>query len=672
MSRKVLPFIIVRVVRVVGVVGVVGMIAGCATAPKLPPAPKAKHNVIILVWDGLRPDVIRAEDTPNLARLRDAGTDFTDHHSIYPTFTMMNSAGLATGAFPDTTGYFGNTVWAPQASGNDSAGKPVDFRQPVFTEDYGILDAIAKQVGNLLTVDTLFSAAQRAGIVTAAVGKNGAAYLQDSQRGGIVVDEKTVIPLELARELVAAGLVLPATAPNAFPPSALTLSEKNGNPIDFKPPQRLADGVSTDPTDDSGSRYTAGTEVLVALYLGQVLPQKHPRLSVVWLRDPDSTQHQYGLNTTNVHAALRANDAILGRLLAKIEELGEKDVTDVIVVSDHGHSDVAGPEELFPLRAVRAGELGDVDPKNGVSTSGLVRLADLLRRGGFTAFDGLGCTYLPGSTGIRKDGSLVYPARVDADGKTCGKEGQKYQVAAMKVPAELPPHSLVLAVNGGSDYVYVPEHDAELVKKTVRFLQERSEIGAIFVDDRYGRIPGTMSLGTIHAENAAGRNPDIIVSYDYDENRVIGGIRGVEMAGTLGGATYRGMHGSFSPRDVHATLIGFGPDFRAGWKDTLPSSNVDVAPTVARILGIALPKAQGRALLEAVPDGPPVADYQVALDVLHPAAPATGLTVRLPTDPDGKDVAPGVTTYNFAIETHTVTFDGKTYRYFDRAKATRK
>ena len=59
---------------------------------------------------------------------------------------------------------------------------------------------------------------------------------------------------------------------------------------------------------------------------------------------------------------------------------------------------------------------------------------------------------------------------------------------------------------------------AALVKKTVRFLQERAEIGAIFVDDRYGEIPGTMPLSAIHAENAAGRNPDIILSYDYDEN----------------------------------------------------------------------------------------------------------------------------------------------------------
>ena len=43
------------------------------------------------------------------------------------------------------------------------------------------------------------------------------------------------------------------------------------------------------------------------------------------------------------------------------------------------------------------------------------------------------------------------------------------------------------------------------------------------------------------------------------------------------------MHGSFSPLDVHNTLIAFGPDFREGLKDPLPSGNVDVAPTIAGI-----------------------------------------------------------------------------------------
>jgi len=652
-------------------IAALGLLAACAPGAPVVPTPPADRSVIVVVWDGLRPDAVNPADTPNLARLRDTGVDFTDQHSTYPTFTMMNAASLATGAFPGATGFYGNVLWQPGAAGSDSAGKLVDFRQPAFTEDFAVLDHLKGQRSQLLLVDTLFEAAHAAGLPTAAVGKSGAAYLQDTGRGGIVLDEKTVIPLALAKELQAAGVALPTTAPAAYAAGELVLADGNGNPVEFTPVHKLADGVSSDPTDDSGSPYKVALEYLVHTYLEYVLPASRPRLTVVWLRDPDTTEHNYGIGTPNWRDAVRSNDRLLGQILARVEALGKTGTTDVIVVSDHGHSNVSGPQDLFPLRTVHDGAVGEIDPR-GHSASGLVRLADLLRRAGFTAFDGLGCTLLPVATGIRRDGTPVYPTLTDRDGSVCGKPGQQYQAPPYKVPAQLPPRSLVVAVNGGSDYVYVPAHDPALVREVVRFLQERAEVGAIFVDDHYGAIPGTMPLGAILARNTAGRNPDIILSYDFDVDAVVDGARGTEMAGMLNGGSYRGMHGSFSPKDVHNTLIAFGPDFRAGFKDPLPSGNVDVAPTIARILGLALPHAQGRALLEALANGAAVSDYEVAPRVLRPDAPANGLTIRLPTDPDGKAVAPGLSSYTFELHTRSVRHGAQRYTYFDLAKAQRR
>jgi arylsulfatase A-like enzyme len=462
---------------------------------------------------------------------------------------------------------------------------------------------------------------------------------------------------------------LPATAPNAYGFGDLVLSSTNGNPTEFKPPERLKDGISSDPTDASGSRFKAGLDYMVAAYLEHVLPRKQPRLSVLWLRDPDSTQHSYGIGTRNWHDALRATDALLGRLGDKLKQLGLEASTDLLVVSDHGHSNVSGPVDLFPLRAIRDGAAAEIDPK-GHSVSGLVRLADLLRRAGFVAFDGLGCTYVPLAAGIKADGAPVYPVSTDQDGTVCGKAGQKYQVSAMKVPAELPPGALVVAVNGGSDYVYVPGREPDLLRRAIRFLQGRSEVGAIFVDDRYGRIPGTLPLGAIRAANAA-RNPDILLSYDYDEDAVVNGVRGIEYAGMLQGNTYRGMHGSFSPRDVHNVLIAAGPDFRRGFKDTLPTGNVDVAPTVARILGVPLQNTDGRPLLEAM-EGAAASDYRVVSEVVQPDAPATGLTIHLATDPAGRDVDPSKTSYTFQLRTKLLWSGGSKHTYFDSAKAVRR
>ena len=643
----------------------IGVIAACGDAAA------QERKIIIFVWDGLRPDSIDPTDTPNLHALREAGVEFTDNHSTFPTFTMMNAASFATGGFPGSTGYYGNTLWQPGAEGADSAGAKVDFQQPVFTEDYAILDDLTRFLkGDLLLIETLFGEARKAGMVTAAVGKTGAAFLQDYKRGGLLLDEKTVLPLSFAKELQAAGIPLPATMAKAYE-HELPLAPNNGNPIEFKAPKRLKDGVTFDPTDSSGSPYKAGLQYMADVYIDYILPKKSPRLSVFWIRDPDTTQHVYGVGSPNARDALRSTDAMLGQLRAKLKQIGEEATTDIIVVSDHGHSNVAGSSKLFPLRTIEDGAVGAVDP-NGYSVSGLVRLADLMHRAGFTVFDGIGCTYLPVGLGIKADGSPVYPVETDVDGKLCGKEGQKYNIGPHKVPASLPPNALVIAVNGGSDYIYAPDRDAATVRKAVEFLQTRSEIGAIFVDSRYGELPGTLPLNLIRVENTAGRNPDVIVSYDYDAAAVIGGVKGTEYSGSLLNNSYRGMHGSFSPVDVHNTLIAYGPDFREGLKDPLPTGNVDVAPTLAGILGLTLPQADGRPLLEALRNGPRVEDYQVVSRTLRPRSTATGLSVKLPTDPSGREVDPEKKEYTIELQTKALSYQGKTYTYFDSAKAVRQ
>jgi arylsulfatase A-like enzyme len=51
---------------------------------------------------------------------------------------------------------------------------------------------------------------------------------------------------------------------------------------------------------------------------------------------------------------------------------------------------------------------------------------------------------------------------------------------------------------------------------------------------------------------------------------------------------------------MHNTLIVAGPDFRRGQVDDLPTGNVDLAPTILRILGITAPQMDGRTLSEAM------------------------------------------------------------------------
>ncbi len=628
------------------------------------------HNVIIFVWDGLRPDSVTAADTPNLLHMRSAGVNFTANHATYPTFTMMNAASFATGSFPEHTGFYGNTVWRSGAAGNDASGKPVDFQQPVFTEDYGILDNINAYYSNqLLMVGTLFQAAQARGLTTAIIGKSGPAYLQDYLRGGLMLDERTVMPLSLAQELQAAGVALPKTATLTGSNDTLVLGADNGDPTAAGKVSKLDDKVTTDPTNASGSPYKNANAYMMHAYLNHILPMHQPKLSLIWLRNPDSTEHNYGPGTANYHDALRAQDQLLGELQARLKALRMANATDIVIVSDHGHSTVAGDADWFPLRVVADGKPGQTS-ELAYSVSGDVRTADLLTRAGFTVYDGKGCVLNPVMSGIRADNTPVYATQTDNDGSVCGKAGEKYTTANFKVPAELPvdKHPIVIAANGGSDYLYLPDHDAATVAKVVRYVQSRPEYGAIFADSRYGQLPGTLPLQAVHLENAAGRNPDLIVSFNFNDKAIVQGMPGTEYESA---GNNRGMHGSFSPIDVHNTLIAYGPDFRRSYRDTYPSGNVDLAPTIAHIMGLQLAGAghDGRVLREALRTAknfkPKVTQHVMA------STTADNLTVVYPTDPDGKDINNTQHRYHIELSTHTLYENGKPYTYFDSAKAIR-
>jgi arylsulfatase A-like enzyme len=641
--------------------------SGCSPAASAPEArvvsSPPKHRIIVLVWDGLRPDSINEVDTPNLAKLRSAGVEFARQHAIYPSVTMMNAASFATGAFPDRSGFFGNVIYRPGAPGKSATGDTVDFRAPVFTEDYAILETLdSREQGGLLLTDSLFEAAQRSGLKTAAVGKSGPAFLQDHRKGGILLDERMAWPQKFAEHLQAAGFALPATAPAALDQQVL-LARDNGDPTRPRAKRKLADGVTGDPTDDHGSPFVDANDYLMKAYVDYVLPVEKPDLSWVWLRNPDSTEHWYGPGTPNYRSALHSQDDYLARLQKKLESLGWAGSTDIVVLSDHGHSTVAGSVSKFPLRGAPFGSPEALDPgapnPRGYSVSGEVRLAEELTRAGFKAFDGGGCLYSPLLSGVRSDGSSLHPTAVDVDGSRCGQPGERYTFGQRRVPQNLPAGAVVVASNGGSDYLYVPDRDKSVVRRAVRFLQSREELGPVFVSDRYGELPGTLPLSTIHLQSGVDRNPDVVVSYHFDEDAVVSGMPGTEYAG-VARESNRGTHGSFSPRDVHNTLIAYGPSFRVRFKDELPTANVDVAPTLAHLLGTTMPGAEGRVLEEALVGGPDQSAFMVGEKTEMPGLPA-------------RVVSKGGRAGSFTFELHetSVEIGQSRWEYFDYAKEVR-
>src|SRR5215470_14010615 len=88
------------------IVAALAAAAPTASAQNAPP-----HNVILFVPDGLRPAIVDPNTAPAMAAVRDKGVNFTNPHSVFPTFTTANASAMATGHHLGDTGNYSNTLY---------------------------------------------------------------------------------------------------------------------------------------------------------------------------------------------------------------------------------------------------------------------------------------------------------------------------------------------------------------------------------------------------------------------------------------------------------------------------------------------------------------------------------------------------------------------------------
>ncbi|GAB3276942.1 alkaline phosphatase family protein [Larkinella harenae] len=145
--------------------------------------------------------------------------------------------------------------------------------------------------------------------------------------------------------------------------------------------------------------------------------------------------------------------------------------------------------------------------------------------------------------------------------------------------------------------IYVKNHDPSLIQKIVSTLQAESWVGAIFTKgvkagDLTGSIPGTLSFESVHWQHFQ-RAADILVDVNWNDEKNSAGYAGKSFARGVAG------HGSLSPYEVQISLFAAGPSFKKGTTSQLPSSIIDIAPTVLHLHGLAIPKSMdGRVLSE--------------------------------------------------------------------------
>ena len=165
----------------------------------------------------------------------------------------------------------------------------------------------------------------------------------------------------------------------------------------------------------------------------------------------------------------------------------------------------------------------------------------------------------------------------------------------------LPDGSSDLVVAEGAIYLR-GGHDADRVAAMVAALQKRPEVGAVLTRPgprrgAEGVVPGTLSFDVVRWNHA--RSGDILVSANWTDD-----VNAAGYAGTTGQSGAAG-HGATSPHDIHAVLLAAGPDFRRQAASDVPTGNVDLAPTLLRLLGLPVPETlSGRVIEEAFANGP--------------------------------------------------------------------
>ena len=169
--------------------------------------------------------------------------------------------------------------------------------------------------------------------------------------------------------------------------------------------------------------------------------------------------------------------------------------------------------------------------------------------------------------------------------------------------------------------IYIKDHDKETVQKIVTALQEQEWIGPVFTKEKRqgdlkGWVAGTLSFESVHW-NHKDRAADILTASNWDDRTNGEGYAGASYSTGVAG------HGGLSPYEVYIPLMAAGPGFKKQYTDTLPTSNVDLVPTVLHLHHLPVPETMdGRVMHELLVESN---DMKMPVAVAETIAPSADL-----------------------------------------------
>jgi len=267
-----------------------------------PVNPRPAEHVILVVWDGMRPDFVAPQYCPNLYTLASDGVFFKRHHPVYVSSTQVNGAALATGGNPGRNGILGNNEYDPE----------VNYLSSYATEGIeAVRRGDAMTGGHYILTPTVAEVLHEAGIPTIIAGSKPVAQFHDRSRIRTTPAQKQSVTLYEGK-----------TIPRNLAESLKKVNDDKAFPTNITHPNTAQDNWTT-------------RALTKALWKDGV-----PRYTLLWLSDPDKSQHDSGVGSPTSLEGIESSDKNLGEVIKTLKEKGVWDKTDLMLVSDHGFSTI--------------------------------------------------------------------------------------------------------------------------------------------------------------------------------------------------------------------------------------------------------------------------------------------------------------------------------------------
>lgn len=275
---------------------------------------EARTRALVVSFDGLRPDRVSLELTPNLWRLKRLGVTLSQHRTIYPSETRTGFPSLVTGA---TTGEHGMV-------GNKYVDRSVVTKRYVDTSDAVLLRLLdVESWGKLMSVPSLGERLAQAGRSLAVLSTNTPGTTR-------LFHHKA----EDFGHVRLSGYFREACTPA----DALAQIESKVGPLPRVPSTRAPD--------------KAGQAWITSAFLEVVWPVHRPDVTILSYGEPDIASHFHGTGAPATNDILRYCDEQFGRLLDWWEAEGRSAGVQLMTVSDHGH--ISGHTPVSVIDSLRS------------------------------------------------------------------------------------------------------------------------------------------------------------------------------------------------------------------------------------------------------------------------------------------------------------------------------